>query len=91
MLVVLAAFHGILASSTLLPLLLAVALTLLIDGTIVCTVWRCVRGQRRPLGRSPRAASRAAREAVLHRFADAVARGDFAEAEAEATRFFRRR
>ena len=88
---------GVLAGSTLLPLLLAVALTLLIDGAILSTVWRCVqgRGQGRPLRRSRRTAGQAtsgaalgaAHEVVSRRFADAVARGDFAEAEAEAARF----
>ena len=83
----LAVVHGVLASSTLLPMLLAVALTLLIDGVILRTVWRCVQG-RPP---RPSRLARAAREVVSHRFADAVARGDFAEAEAEAGRFFSRR
>lgn len=87
----LAVFHGVLASGTLLPTLLAVALTLLIDKVILHTVWRCVQGRPpRPSGRPSRQA-RAAREVVSHRFADAVERGDFAEAEAEATRFFSRR
>ena len=85
----LAVFHGVLASGTLLPVLLAVGLTLLIDGVILRTVWCCGQGRPpRPSGRPSRLA-RAAREVVVsHRFADAVERGDFAEAEAEATRFF---
>src|SRR6266540_2153283 len=56
---------GVLASNTRLPL--AVALTLLIDGAILSTVWRCVqgRGQGRPGRRSRRTACQATSGAAL--------------------------
>ncbi len=69
---------SLLASGALLPLLLAAALTLAIDGAILGMIWHCI-GTTRPRQLSqPRPAGR---KLVSRHFADAVARGDFAQAE----------